>query len=152
MLDAAPNDSRDGSFLALQRHLLEDPATLQSAMETEIRAAFSRISRMPSPAGAPSGDRPPSVCLLTLMSALRPLLIRDGRILVQAAANVLRRVGDGAHGSSASGSEEESGGGSVFVTLATTQKSQGQQGQGQDRVSPGGGDKVGKKAEESRVF
>ncbi|CAN0500635.1 unnamed protein product, partial [Discosporangium mesarthrocarpum] len=27
------------------RHLLEDPATLQSAMETEIRSTFARLAR-----------------------------------------------------------------------------------------------------------
>ncbi|CAM9385640.1 unnamed protein product, partial [Sphacelaria rigidula] len=105
------------------RHLLEDPVTLQAAMETEIRAAFTRISR---PAGNQQGgasagvngnrDNPPAVRLITLMSVLRPLLVRDGRLLVQAAANVLRRVEN--PGGAATGDN----GGNVFVALATANK------------------------------
>lgn len=117
------------------RHLLEDPATLQSAMETEIRAAFSRISRIPTTAGAGVGDRPLAVRLLTLMSALRPLLIRDGRILVQAASNVLRSIGDFTNADGSAGSSGGGGNGSnVYVTLATPQKNQG--------PGTGAGDKV----------
>lgn len=92
-------------------------------METEIRAAFTRISR---PAGNQQGgasagvngnrDNPPAVRLITLMSVLRPLLVRDGRLLVQAAANVLRRVEN--PGGAATGDN----GGNVFVALATANK------------------------------
>lgn len=130
---ASPTRFRPPS--STKRHLLEDPATLQSAMETEIRAAFTRLSRL---AGTPgvgtgasanahaggSGGRPPAVRLLTLMSVLRPLLVRDGRVLVQAAANVLRSVevpGAAGAGSGASGSGDQNGR-NVFVTLAAAHK------------------------------
>ncbi|CAM9848645.1 unnamed protein product, partial [Laminaria digitata] len=87
------------------RHLLEDPATLQSAMETEIRATFTRLSRAifaldprvpgsAATANSASNSRRPSVRLVPLMIALRPLLVRDGTVLVRAAANVLRSVVD----------------------------------------------------------
>lgn len=66
-------------------------------METEIRAAFSRLSRSSGggnrgSSGDTSSGRPSAVRLLPLMSALRPLVLRDGDTLVRAAANVLRRV------------------------------------------------------------
>ena len=98
-------------------------------METEIRAAFGRLSRS---SGTGSGSRskagdgrtPPAVRLLPLMSSLRPLVLRDGDTLIRAAANVLRRVdaapdgGGGADGGSGGGA----GGGSgrtAMVTLTT---------------------------------
>lgn len=66
-------------------------------METEIRAAFSRLSRSSGggnrgSSGEASSGRPTAVRLLPLMSALRPLVLRDGDTLIRAAANVLRRV------------------------------------------------------------
>lgn len=110
-------------------------------METEIRAAFTRISRLAgnsqsagadaaaNSAAAGGRDNPPTVRLIALMSVLRPLLVRDGRVLVQAAANVLRSVdkpGGAEATAGAAGAAGASGGdtgtGNVFVTLATTHK------------------------------
>lgn len=39
---------------AIMRHILEDPATLQAAMEAEIRSTLSK-GRVPKPSGYPSG-------------------------------------------------------------------------------------------------
>ncbi|CAN0002775.1 unnamed protein product, partial [Ectocarpus sp. 12 AP-2014] len=141
---ALPGESAfDGSTALVAvvfRHLLEDPATLQSAMETEIRAAFSRLSRASSSAAsapgrrntaagaaaaaaavAGAGDRPPAVGLLQLMGSLRPLLVRDSGLMVRAAANVLRSVAPGSGGAAGPGTGGGDGGGRnvAMVSLAT---------------------------------
>lgn len=96
-------------------------------METEIRATFSRLSRLTAASnrggaastGTPGSDRPPTVRLLPLMSALRPLLVRDGAVLVRAAANVLRSA-DGAPAANGGGASAAGGAGgrNAMVTLA----------------------------------
>lgn len=104
-------------------------------METEIRAAFGRFSRASASAAGrggasrnapPVGERPSTVRLLPLMSSLRPLLVRDGAVLVRAAANVLRSVElatDGGHDSSGAGSAVT--GRNAMVTLASPQHGSG---------------------------
>ncbi|KAK9833876.1 hypothetical protein WJX74_008569 [Apatococcus lobatus] len=67
---------------ALMRHILEDPATLQAAMEAEIRSTLA--SQRNSPSGMPgqSGSAP----LHSFLQTLTPVLARDPTIFVNAMA------------------------------------------------------------------
>ncbi|CAM9991291.1 unnamed protein product, partial [Ectocarpus sp. 4 AP-2014] len=68
---------------------------------------------------AGAGDRPPAVGLLQLMGSLRPLLVRDGGLMVRAAANVLRSVAPGSDGASGPGTGGSGGRNVAMVSLAT---------------------------------
>ena len=64
---------------AIMRHLLEDPATLQAAMEAEIRSALNqKISR--------SGENPaqPNLVLKTFLSQMATIIGRDPSIFFEA--------------------------------------------------------------------
>eukprot|EP00252_Welwitschia_mirabilis_P007759 TRINITY_DN1943_c0_g1_i1.p1 TRINITY_DN1943_c0_g1~~TRINITY_DN1943_c0_g1_i1.p1 ORF type:complete len:3671 (+),score=717.88 TRINITY_DN1943_c0_g1_i1:355-11367(+) len=77
----------DSVAAVIIRHLLEDPHTLQVAMEVEIRQFFSLHS--------PRGNRSPSFSLQTFLTELAPVISRDPAIFMQAAAAIcqLQTVG-----------------------------------------------------------
>ncbi|CAN1790208.1 E3 ubiquitin-protein ligase UPL1, partial [Linum perenne] len=69
---------------AIVRHLLEDPQSLQTAMELEIRQAFS--------AGRHAGGIPPR----TFLTSMAPVISRDPVVFMKAAAVVCRLESSGA--------------------------------------------------------
>jgi hypothetical protein len=96
---AAAFEGRVALIAVILRHLLEDPVTLQAAMETEIRSSYSRMlraSREGRSAGfglhsvpVGNGRRESVVRLLPLLNLLTPLIARDRDVFMRAAAATL---------------------------------------------------------------
>jgi hypothetical protein len=96
---AAAFEGRVALIAVILRHLLEDPVTLQAAMETEIRSSYQRMlraSREGRSAGfglhsvpVGNGRRESVVRLLPLLNLLTPLIARDRDVFMRAAAATL---------------------------------------------------------------
>jgi trimeric autotransporter adhesin len=96
---AAAFEGRVALIAVILRHLLEDPVTLQAAMETEIRSSYQRMlraSREGRTAGfgfhsvpVGNGRRESVVRLLPLLNLLTPLIARDRDVFMRAAAATL---------------------------------------------------------------
>jgi hypothetical protein len=84
-----------GLVTVILRHLLEDEATLRSAMETEIRSAVTRLHKQHHRGATGSNDRP-KIKAKSFVQAVTPLICRDPLCFLRAAATSVRvEMGDG---------------------------------------------------------
>jgi hypothetical protein len=83
-----PSPSSERHVVAIIKRILEDPATLLSSMESEIRRAVTTLMQRENARGAVT----PGVTTKSFLTAVSPLARRDAKIFAKACANTLEMV------------------------------------------------------------